>query len=175
MNELAVVEKPRQQEKNRAPLRLEALGKGIGNINSGYSLCEVLTFIKGLHVKTSVWTSQFESTLEIVFPTPTFFKINRISEFDSTIYITGPLKKREPEFRAQGKRQVWRPTGFVALIVLINDKETGSYKVEEIILNTELSKRDLELRIKKAIGGIPQNWQFNPRWSSPSKEPQSKG
>lgn len=159
----STAERTIQQEKNRVPLKLEALGKGIGNINSGYPLCEVITFIKGLHVKTSVWTSQSESALVIAFPTPTFFKINRISEFDSTIYITGPLKKQEPEFRAQGKRQVWSPTGFVALIALINDKETGSYKVEEIVLNTELSKKELELRTKKAIGEIPQNWQFNPR------------
>jgi len=163
MTELAVAEKPKQQEKALTPLKLETLRKGVTNINSEYPLHEVIVFIKGLNANTSVWTSQLEGALEIAFPTPTLSRINRLKEFDSTIYITGPLKEQEPKFRAQGKRQIWRPTVFVALIALTNDKEKGNQKVEKILLSTELSKKELESITKGAIGEMPNNWQFNPR------------
>lgn len=161
MIELAVAERPKQQDNALTPLELKTLGKGIGNINSEYPLHEVITFIRGLNVNTSVWTSQSENALEIAFSTPSFFTIKRLKEFDSTIYLTGPLKKQEPEFRAQGKRQIWRPTGFVASILLSNDKEENNQRVKEIILSTELSKKELELMTKGTIGEIPYNWHVN--------------
>lgn len=169
MSELVTVEKPKQQEKTLTPLKLEALGKGIGNINAGYPLHKAIVFIKDLNINTSIWTGQSENALGIAFPTPSFSKINRIKQFDSTIFITGPLKKQEPEFRAQGERQIWHPTGFRAEISLSNDKEKNSQKVEKIEISTKLSKKALELMIEKTIGEIPQNWHINPRITEPHK------
>ncbi len=163
MTELAVAGIPKQQEGILTPLKLETLRKGVGNINSEYPLDEVITFINGLDVNTSVLTSQPENALEIPFPTPTLFRINRLKGFDSTIYITGQLKRQEPELRAQGKRKIWRPTGFVALISLGNDEEENNQKVKEIILITEISKEELKSMIRRAIGKIPPNWQFQKR------------
>ncbi len=157
MAELVTAEKPK--EKILASFKLETLGKGVGNINSNYQLLEVLRFIKDLDVKTSLWTNELETALEIVFPTPTFSRINSLKEFDSTIYITGPLKEKEPKFRAQGERQIWRPTGFVASIELSDEKDNP--KAEEVVICTELQKIELEKVIKAAIGETPDKWQFN--------------
>ncbi|MDP2585724.1 MAG: hypothetical protein Q8P29_02480 [Candidatus Levybacteria bacterium] len=170
MSELSVDDKPKLQEQTIASIKLETLGKGIANINSEYPLGEVLSFIKGLNVDTDVWTSQSDGALEIAFPTPTLFRINRLKEFDSNIYITGPLKKQEPEFKARGERQIWRPTDFVAAIELRDDykKEDGP-KVKGIILCAALSKETLGSMIKKVIGKIPNNWHINPHTTKPTK------
>ncbi|MDO8620750.1 MAG: hypothetical protein Q7R31_00475 [Candidatus Levybacteria bacterium] len=165
MTELVTVDKPKQQERILPPLKLETLGKGLGNINAGYPLHEVIAFIKGLDVNTSIRTNQSERDLGIIFPTPTLFRVNKLKEFDSIIYITGPLKRREPETRGKEERQIWRPTEFVAGIAFNKDLEDnlGLLFVDKIKLFTRLSERDAKSIIKAALGKVPRKWQFNPR------------
>lgn len=150
-----------EQEKTLVPLKLEALGKGAGDINSGYPLNEVIKFIEKLKISASVWTSQPEKTLKISFPTPTLFRIKSLKNFDSIIYITGPVTKQEPEPKAQGERQEWSPSCFVASIELNNDNEKANPKIKGITLDTELSKKKLDSIIKAALGKTPSNWHFN--------------
>lgn len=161
MTELVTVDQPKQQERILPPLKLETLGKGIGNINAGYSLHEVIAFIKGLDVNTSVRTNQSERDLGIVFPTPTLFRVNKLKKFDSIIYITGPLKRSEPEPRGKKERQIWRPTEFVAGIAFDKDFEDnlGLLLVDKIEIFTNLSEKE----VRSIMGEVPRNWQFNPR------------
>ena len=89
MTELVTVDKPKQREGILPPLKLETLGKGLGNINVGYPLHEVIAFIKGLDVNTSVRTNQSERDLGIVFPTPTLFRVNKLK--NAIIFLLGPI------------------------------------------------------------------------------------
>lgn len=173
MEAVAVAEKPKQQGKILTPLKLETLGKGVGYINSDYPLDEVIKLIKSLNVKTSVWTSEPESALGIAFPTPTLFRINRLGEFGLTTYITGPLKKQEPEFRAKGERQMWCATSFIVSIRLSSAKEGNNQEVKKILLKTKLSREKLELIIKETIGKIPPNWSINSMRIPPIKTEKS--
>jgi hypothetical protein len=155
MTGLAVAEK--QEITTSAPINLETLGRGLGDINSGYKLSEIVPFIKGLNATTSVLTNQSEKEIAIPFRTPTLFKANEFKKLDSVIFITGPLKKGEPGFRAQKVRQVWRPTDLLVIISLSNNKEKGDSEVDEITLNTNLS----ESEVRKIAGyDIPKNWIF---------------
>jgi hypothetical protein len=155
MTGLAVAEK--QEISTSAPIKLETLGRGLGDINSEYKLSEIIPFIKRLNATTSVLTSQSEKEIAIPFHTPTLFKASEFKKLNSIIFITGPLKKREPEFRARKVRQVWRPTDLLIIISLNNNKEKGASEVEEITLNTKLS----ESEVRKIAGyNIPKNWIF---------------
>lgn len=160
--ETAIDERPKEQQEKRA-LNLETLGRGVGDINSGYPLGEVIKFIKELEASVSVWTSQPEKTLKISFPTPTLFHRKSLEEnFDSIIYITGPLKEQEPEPKAQRERQEWSPSCFVASIELSSNNEKTNPKIKGVTLDTELSKEKLNSVIKTAVGKTPDNWHIYP-------------
>lgn len=144
-------------EEAKSPFSLKTLKRG-EEINSGYSLAEVLALIKYLNVDTSIWTSQSEADLSINFESSTFPWDKELKDPElSFIIITGPLKRQTPTQSFMGSKRTWKPTEFIAALKL----KEGTDKVKKISFDTRLSKPELVRLIESKYGFVPENWRFN--------------
>lgn len=141
-------------EKSLYPL--EELGRGTEGINTGWSFEKVVKFVKKLNVDdTKIRTDQAEVKLHLLSPN----RFNSISDTpESTILITNQCDR----IKLHDERYLLRPTEYVAVINISTDGPQGNPPMKSIELSTILPREKTKMIIKRKLGKIPDNWNFNP-------------
>lgn len=159
--EKSVLEKSPLVEKN--PYPLEALGRGIENINDGWSFDRAINFIKELDIEnTTIRTDQPEEKLhqraDTIDLLGLYLKKIDLDTPESCAYFTD----RYEEIKLNNGRIIC-PTEYILLINLDTKGPQGNPPIKSIEFSTNLTREKTKGTMERLLDKIPTNWQFNPR------------